>query len=101
MVLQKNNLNDACFAAILKGLQRHSHLRHIHYGYNEFGSHSNKMLAKLLQVPFPNQVKSLVLTNIRTNGKVPKPEDEEEEQLAVVNADASAQFDSLNDSDGF
>jgi len=69
LVLHANNLTDDSFTAILQGLSKHSRLRHLHYGMNELGEKSNEALLVLLEVQFPKQLKSLVLTNLKLTAK--------------------------------
>ena len=69
LVLHNNALNDKDVAHILTGLSKNSRLRHLHYGMNELGEKGNKALLSILQLPFPNQLRSLVLTNVKTKGQ--------------------------------
>ena len=72
LVLHSNNISDLSFSAIVTGLLKNSKLRHLHYSLNELGHEGNAALLKLLSIPFPNQLKSLCLSNLRTTGKAMK-----------------------------
>ena len=41
----------------------------MHYSLNDLGHEGNAAILKMLQVPFPNQLKSLCLSNLKTIGK--------------------------------
>ena len=60
----------------------------MHYSLNELGHEGNAALLKLLQIPFPNQLKSLCLSNLKTTGKAVKvlPEDP---TMAAIGAEES------------
>ena len=49
---------------------------------NDFGLESNQAMLKLLQIPFPNQLKSLCLSNLRAKGKQVKILPDDTEQIA-------------------
>jgi len=72
LILHDNNLEDGSFARLLDGVSKFSKLKHLHYGFNELGHDGNKALLKLFRIAFPNQLKSLVLTNLKTTGKAVK-----------------------------
>lgn len=69
LVLHSNNLSDKSFASIITGLLKNSKLRHLHYGLNELGHDGNAALFNMLQVQFPNQLRSLCLSNLKIFGK--------------------------------
>ena len=71
-MLHSNNISDTSFASIVTGLLKNSKLRHLHYSMNELGHEGNAALLKLLSIPFPNQLKSLCLSNLKTTGKAMK-----------------------------
>ena len=65
LILHGNNLNDKDFCAILQGIKQQRRLRHLHYGLNELGEKANEALLHLLEVPFPRQLRTLVLVNLK------------------------------------
>jgi len=46
----------------------------MHYSQNELGPRANRLLLKLIKKPFPNQLKSLCLSNLKTTGAAVLPE---------------------------
>lgn len=69
LVLHSNGIQDASAAEIFEGLVEKTNFKHLHYSMNDFGQKSLLQIERLLVKPYPNQLKSLVLCDLKIYGK--------------------------------